>query len=47
MLKPITYADAGVDIDVICNPTGKNYQRLKQSDVPVIDLILKNRFDLH
>ncbi len=37
--------NTGVDIEVICNPNGKNYQRIKQSDVPVHDLILKNRFD--
>ena len=37
---------AGVDIEVCCNPTGKHYERLKESDVPVIDLKLKGRFDL-
>jgi len=35
----------GVDINVICNPHGKNYPRLKQSVVPVMDLVLKSRFD--
>jgi len=38
--------NAGVNIEVICNPNGKNYQRLRQSDVPVKDLVLKSRFDL-
>ncbi|MBC2714640.1 MAG: glycosyltransferase family 4 protein [Desulfobacteraceae bacterium] len=38
--------NAGVDTNVICNPNGKNYQRIKQSDVPVHDLVLKSRFDL-
>jgi glycosyltransferase involved in cell wall biosynthesis len=37
---------AGVDIEVICNPTGKHYQRLVDSSVPAMDLILKSRFDL-
>lgn len=35
--------NAGVDIEVICNPTGKHYSRLKAGDVPVIDLILSSR----
>jgi len=35
--------NAGVDIEVVCNPTGKHYNRLKISDVPVIDLILSYR----
>jgi len=35
--------NAGVDIEVICNPTGKHYNRLKAGDVPVIDLILSSR----
>ena len=38
--------NAGVDIEVCCNPTGKHYQRLKKSGVPIIDLILHSRFDL-
>jgi len=37
---------SGVDIEVICNPTGNYYQRLVDADVPAIELILKNRFDL-
>jgi glycosyltransferase involved in cell wall biosynthesis len=37
---------AGVDIEVICNPTGRYYARLKSAGVPVTDLILKSRFDL-
>ncbi len=36
---------AGVDIEVICNPTGRYYSRLKSSGVPMADLILKGRFD--
>ncbi len=38
--------NAGVDISVICNPAGKNYKRLKNSNVPVIDLILNTRISL-
>jgi len=36
---------AGVDIEVMCNPDGKHYGRLKDAGVPVMDLILKNRLD--
>lgn len=35
--------NAGVDISVVCNPTGGHYERLQNSDVSVIDLILKKR----
>lgn len=35
--------NAGVDISVICNPTGRYYDRLKNSQVSVIDLILDKR----
>ena len=35
--------NAGVDISVVCNPTGRNYERLKNSQVSVIDLILDKR----
>lgn len=38
--------NAGVDIEVICNPTGKHYQRLKKSGVSIIDIIFHSRFDL-
>ena len=38
--------NAGVDIEVICNPNGKNYQRLKQSSTPTVELVLKSRLDL-
>jgi len=38
--------NAGVDIEVCCNPTGKHYQRLKKSGVSIIDLILYSRCDL-
>lgn len=37
--------NAGVDITVMCNPKGRNYERLKQSNVPIIESILKGRFD--
>ena len=36
---------AGVDITVICNPTGKHYDRLKNSGVPIQALVLKSRLD--
>jgi glycosyltransferase involved in cell wall biosynthesis len=36
----------GVDIEVMCNPTGKHYSRLINSEVPTMDLTLKSRFDL-
>jgi glycosyltransferase involved in cell wall biosynthesis len=35
----------GVDIEVMCNPAGKHYGRLKAAGVPVMDLVLKNRLD--
>lgn len=35
----------GVDIEVMCNPGGKHYGRLKDSGVPVMDLVLKTRLD--
>ncbi len=35
--------NAGVDIEVACNPAGKHYNRLKAGDVPIIDLILSYR----
>ncbi|RJP89142.1 MAG: glycosyltransferase family 1 protein [Desulfobacteraceae bacterium] len=37
--------NTGVDIEVMCNPDGKHYGRLRQSGVPAIDLVLKNRLD--
>lgn len=36
---------AGVDITVMSNPAGKNYERLKKSQVPVRALALKSRLD--
>lgn len=38
--------DSGVDIEVICNSSGRYYQRLLRSGVKTIDLVLKSRFDL-
>ncbi len=38
--------NAGVDIWVMGNPTGKHYHRLRQAGVPCVDLILKSRFDI-
>ena len=35
----------GVDIEVMCHPGGKYYERLKQAGVPTVDLVLKNRLD--
>ncbi len=37
---------AGVDISVMCNPTGNHYDRLVRSGVTVYDLILDTRFSL-
>lgn len=38
--------NAGVDISVICNPTGKYYDRLIRSGISAYDLILNTRFSL-
>jgi glycosyltransferase involved in cell wall biosynthesis len=35
---------AGVDIEVACNPTGRYFERLRRSGVPVHELIIKRRF---
>lgn len=40
----IRLSRAGVDIEVACNPTGRYYERLKASGVPVHDMIIKSRF---
>lgn len=37
---------AGVDISIICNPTGNHYDRLIQAGITVYDLILGSRFSL-
>jgi glycosyltransferase involved in cell wall biosynthesis len=36
---------AGVDIEVICNPQGRNYDRLKQAGLKLHEIALKGRFD--
>ncbi|ROU00581.1 glycosyltransferase family 1 protein [Marinobacter sp. R17] len=36
---------AGVDVDVMCNPKGRNYQRLVEQDLVVAPLALQGRFD--
>ncbi|MCD6585202.1 MAG: glycosyltransferase family 4 protein [Desulfobacteraceae bacterium] len=38
--------NAGVDISVICNPTGNHYDRLARSGITAYDLILNTRFSL-
>jgi glycosyltransferase involved in cell wall biosynthesis len=38
--------NSGVDIEVLCNPTGRYHERLLNSAVKSIPLILKSRFDL-
>jgi len=38
--------NSGVDIEVFCNPTGRYYQRLLNSAVKTMPLILKSRYDL-
>jgi glycosyltransferase involved in cell wall biosynthesis len=38
--------NAGVDISVICNPTGNYYDRLARSGITAYDLILNTRFSL-
>lgn len=35
----------GVDIEVMCNPAGKHYGRLKDAGVPAMELVLRNRLD--
>lgn len=36
---------AGFDIDVMCNPSGRNYQRLVDENLVVQPMALKSRFD--
>lgn len=36
---------AGFDVDVMCNPEGKNYQRLVDEGMVASPMALKNRFD--
>jgi glycosyltransferase involved in cell wall biosynthesis len=38
--------NSGVDIEVFCNPTGRYHERLLNSAVKTMPLILKSRFDL-
>jgi glycosyltransferase involved in cell wall biosynthesis len=38
--------NSGVDIDVFCNPSGRYHERLLNSAVKSMPLILKSRFDL-
>ena len=38
--------NAGVDIDVLCNPTGKYYDKLVRSGITAYNLILNTRFSL-
>ena len=38
--------NAGVNIDVLCNPTGKYYDKLARSGITAYDLILNTRFSL-
>jgi glycosyltransferase involved in cell wall biosynthesis len=37
---------AGVDISVLCNPTGKYFDRLDRSDVPVYERAIRSRLSL-
>ncbi|HEX9778608.1 MAG TPA: glycosyltransferase family 4 protein [Geopsychrobacteraceae bacterium] len=37
---------AGVDLTVMCNPAGRNFQRLRQAGVPIVESVLKGRFDM-
>lgn len=37
--------NTGLDLTVMCNPTGRHIERLQQAGVPVIDSVLKGRFD--
>lgn len=37
--------NAGFDVDVMCNPKGKNYQRLVDAGMVAQPIALKNRFD--
>ena len=36
---------AGLDLTVMCNPAGRNFERLQQAGVPIIESVLKGRFD--
>jgi glycosyltransferase involved in cell wall biosynthesis len=38
--------NSGVDVEVFCNPTGRYHERLLNSAVKTMPLILKSRFDL-
>ena len=42
----IRLKNCGVDISVACNPTGRYYDRLQASGIPIYELILKSRFSL-
>ncbi len=35
----------GIEIDVMCNPAGRNFARLQEAGVPLIESCLKGRFD--
>lgn len=35
----------GIEIDVMCNPAGRNFARLQEAGVPLIESRLKGRFD--
>ncbi len=36
---------AGTEIDVMCNPAGRNYARLQEAGIPLYDSCFKGRFD--
>lgn len=40
----IRLKNAGVDLTVACNPTGRHFHRLAASTVPTRELVIKNRF---
>lgn len=42
----IRLKNAGVDIEVACNPTGRYFDRLQASEVPVHELVINSRFSI-
>ena len=42
----IRLRQAGVDIEVACNPGGRYFERLRASDVPIHEMIITSRFSL-
>lgn len=39
--------NAGVEIEVMCNPAGRNYSRLRQPGAPILESAIKGQFDIN